>query len=86
MKFLDADVKRPLACGSAIIHDGNVVVFGPKDSYIETTSTGKGIQMSRRTGVFVVQLEVRKGSRTTKNVRFDKPSTNDITLVFVRPA
>ena len=47
MKFLDADVKRPLASVSAIVDEGNVVKFGPQDP------------MSRRDGVFVVQLEAQ---------------------------
>ena len=30
--FLDADVKRPLASVSAIVNEGNIVVFGPQES------------------------------------------------------
>ena len=40
MKFLDADVKRLLVSVSATVDEGNIVVFGPQESYIENTSTG----------------------------------------------
>ena len=65
-KFLDADVKIPLASVSAIVDEGNIVVFGPRESYIENTSTVQRIPVSRRKGVFVVQLDAQAGSRTTK--------------------
>ena len=41
MKFFFADVKRPLASVSATVDEGNIVVFGSQDSYIENTSTGQ---------------------------------------------
>ena len=47
MKFLDADVKRPLASVSAIVDEGNVVVFGQHESFIENVSTGQRIPMCR---------------------------------------
>ena len=34
LKFLDADVKRPVASVTAIVYEGNIVVFGPQESYI----------------------------------------------------
>ena len=40
MKFLDADVKRPLASVSAIVDEGNAVVFGQHESLIKNVSTG----------------------------------------------
>ena len=86
MKSLDADVKRPAASVSAIVDEGNVFVFGPQESYNESTCTGQRVPMSRRKGVFVVQLDAQGGSRTTKNVRFDEPNTNEMTPVFRRPA
>ena len=51
MKFLDADVKRPLASVSAIVDEGNVVVFGQHKSFIENVSTGQRIPMCRRNRV-----------------------------------
>ena len=68
VKFLDADVKRPLSSVSA-----DIVVCGPQESYIENTFVGQRIPLSRRTGMFVLQLDAQAGSRKTKNVRFDKP-------------
>ena len=46
MRFLDADVKKPLASVSAIVDEGNVVVFGQHGSLIENTNTGQRIPMS----------------------------------------
>ena len=53
MKFLEADVKRPLASVFVIVAEGNVVVFGRQDSHIEKTSTGQRIPMGRRKRVGV---------------------------------
>ena len=63
MKFLDADVKRPLASVSAIVDGGNKVMFGRQESCIENESTGQSVPMSGRKGVFVVQLNVVIGSK-----------------------
>ena len=72
MKFLDADVKRPLASVSAIVDEGNVVVFGQHESFIENVSTGQRIPMCRRNGVFVMQLDTQPCQKTTKSVRFNE--------------
>ena len=56
MKFLDADVKRPLASVSAIVDEGNVVVFGQHESFIENVRMGQRIPMCRRNGVFVMAI------------------------------
>ena len=74
MNFLDANVKRPLAYVSDIADEGNVVVFGPQESYIENASKGQRIPVSRSKGVFVVQLDAQTGSRTTQTERFEKNS------------
>ena len=47
MRFLDADVKRPLASVSADVDEGNIVVFGPQASYVENSSAGQRIPMNR---------------------------------------
>ena len=78
MKFLVADVKRPLASVSAIVDERNIVVFGPQESYIENTSTGNRIPMNRRQGVFVVLLDARAGARSTKIMKFDAPNANSV--------
>ena len=72
MKFLDADVKRPLASVSAIVDEGNVVVFGQHESFIENVSTGQRIPMCRRNGVFVMQLDTQPCQKTTKSVRVNE--------------
>ena len=72
MKFLDADVKRPLASVSAIVDEGNVVVFGQHESFIENVSTGQRIPMCRRNGVFVMRLDTQSCQKTTKSVRFNE--------------
>ena len=66
MKFLDADVKRPL---SAIVDEGNNVVFRPREVYVKNTSIGQRIPMSSRKGVFVVHLDVPAGPRSTKHAK-----------------
>ena len=58
MKILDANVKRPLASVSAIVDQGNRVVFDPHMSYVENVATGQRLPMVRRRGVFVMELEV----------------------------
>ena len=67
MKFLHADVKTPLASVGAIVDEGNIVMFGPQEPYIEKTSTGqRGFdeQEERR----VCELDAPAGTRTTKTV------------------
>ena len=61
LTFLDVDDKRQLACVSAVVDEGNVVVFGQQDSYIENTIMGQRIPMSGRKGVFVVRLDAKVG-------------------------
>ena len=63
MKFLDANVKRPLASVSAIIDQGNRVVFDPHESYVENVATGQRLPMVRKRGVFVMELEVEARKR-----------------------
>ena len=86
MELLDADVKRPLASVSAIVDEGNIVVFGPQESHIENTSTGQRIPTIRRKGVFVVRLDAQAGSSTAKIVKFDEPNTNEVTLAGFQAA
>ena len=86
MKFLDADVKRPLASVSAIVDEGNVVVFGHRESFIENVSTGQRIPMCRRNGVFVMQLDTQPCQKTTKSVRFNEEDATRKTSGFRRLA
>ena len=62
MKFLDADVKRPLASVSAIVDERTVVVFGQHELFIENGSTGQRIPMCRKNGVFVMRLDAQRTS------------------------
>ena len=82
-KFLDADVKRPLASVSANVDEGNVVVFGQHESFIENT-TGQRIPMCRRNGVFVMRLDAQPRQKAAKSVRFTEENTNERTSVFNR--
>ena len=86
MKFLDADVKRSMASVSANLDAGTIVVFGPWESYIENTNIGWRIPMSRKKGVFVLQLDAQAESRTAEAVTFDEPNTNEITPIFRQQA
>jgi hypothetical protein len=57
MKFLDADVKKPLGAVSAMEDEGNTVVFSRKwGSYVENDKTGERIPMERKGGVYVMVL------------------------------
>ena len=85
MKFLDADVKRPVASVSAIVDEGNVVKFGPQDSKIESVRKGQRIPMSRMDGVFVVQLEAQAmmSNVTTDSVKLMETETTGPTRRWV---
>jgi len=58
MKFLDADVKKPLGAVSAMVDEGNTVVFSRKwGSFVENDITSERIPMSRKGGTYVMLLE-----------------------------
>ena len=75
MKFLDSDVKKPLAAAGEIVEQGNTVVLSGKwGSYIENDTTGEKIPLTKKNGVFVMRLEAAeegkdRGSR--KQVSLD---------------
>ena len=58
------NMKFVLASVSAIVHE--IVVFVPRESYTENTSTGQIIPRSCRKGVFVAQLNAQVGSRAAE--------------------
>ena len=62
-----------LASVSSTVDEGNIVVLGRQESYIDNTCIGQEIPMN---SVFVVKLDALAGKRKTKNVRFDEPNTN----------
>ena len=76
--FLRADLLRPLASVSSIVDGGNIVVNGPQDSYIENRSTGQRMPMSRRNGVFVMQLKAQPSTDATRRVRFHAQNMNSV--------
>ena len=51
MKFFNADVKRPLAFLTAFVDEGNRVVFGLTQSYVENVATGQRTSTCRKRGV-----------------------------------
>ena len=58
MKFLDAEVRKPLGAVSAIVDQGNTVVFSKGRSYIKSDTTGEMIPVVRTGGTYVIQVEV----------------------------
>ena len=45
MKFLDADVKKPLAAVSAIVDEGNIVMLSADGGFIKNVATGEEIKI-----------------------------------------
>ena len=82
VKLLDADVKRPLASVSAIVDEGNVVVIGQHEFFIENACTGQRIPMYKRIGVLVMHLDTQPRQKVTKSVRFDEEDAMRKTLGF----
>ena len=67
MRFLDSDVKKPLAAVSAINDEGNTVVFSKKwGNYIENDETGERIVIERVGDTFEMSLKVKKMKEGTK--------------------
>ena len=78
MRFLDADVKRPLGAVSAIVDEGNDVIFSAKGSYIENCETKERIPMIRKNGVFVIQLEALHGEKKKPNDRQNHMEVDEV--------
>ena len=66
MKFLDADVKKPLGAVSAIVDQGNTVVFSRRHSYIQNDTTGETIPVVRSGGTYVIEVEVPDAGAATR--------------------
>ena len=66
--------------------EGNVVVFGPRESNIDNTGTGRWIPMHRRKGVFVAQLDVQAIPSAVDGAKHDEHNLMKRTSVFRRPA
>ena len=63
MKFLSADVKKPLASVSAMVEEGNRVVFSPKENFVECLATGENTNLGKRNGVFILAVETDRGGK-----------------------
>ena len=63
MQFLVTDVKKTLAAVSAVVDEGNVVVFGlgPWGSFIQNVNTGEKIFMERKKGTYVIRVKYEGG-------------------------
>ena len=69
IKFLDADVKKPLVAVSAMEDEGNTVVFSKKwGSYVENDRTGERIPLERKGGTYVMVLTTTK--KDERRVKF----------------
>ena len=79
MRFLDANVKRPLASVSAIVDQGNRVAFAPQASYVESLATGERLEMIRRRGVFVLELQTE--GRTKGHAKMGRSGRMDVEQV-----
>jgi hypothetical protein len=80
MKFLDAQVRRPLVSVTAIVDEGNVVVFGPNESFVECSKTGQRIEMIRKNGVFMLQLEVDEEKKKKATVERSRMEVNEVDI------
>ena len=70
MKFLDADVKKPLGAVSAMVDEGNTVVFSRKwGSYVENDETKQRIPMERSGGTYVMKLRRTENNNASNGVR-----------------
>ena len=56
--------QAPLTAVSAIVDEGNRVVFESAGSYIENLATGQKIPMHRKNNVFMLQLEASPAAKT----------------------
>ena len=97
MKFLDADVKKPLGAVSAMVDEGNTVVFSRRwGNYVENDVTKERIPMVRKGGTYTMTLEsVQEKTNEAKNkgkkeesmeigANEDEEDTGEETVVFRR--
>ena len=69
VKCLDADVNMPLGSVSAMVEEGNTVVFSKKlGSYVENDVTGEKIPLERKGGTYVMTLQ----TFDDKNIKLTK--------------
>jgi hypothetical protein len=67
MRFLDTDVRKPLAAVSAMNDEGNTVVFSRKwGNYVENDETKERIKMERVGDTFEMVLKTKRREEGTK--------------------
>ena len=71
MKFLEADVKKPLAAVSAIVEEGNIVVLTAEGGYIKNKMSGEEIKIERKGGTFVMKLKAEKGKKKKEDKKME---------------
>ena len=59
MEFQVSDVMKPLVAVRRIVESGNKVHFGPEeaDNYIENVKSGEWIQMRKKNGSYVIDID-----------------------------
>jgi hypothetical protein len=75
MKFLVTDTKKPLAAVSAIVDEGNVVVFGPGPwgSFIQNVTSGEKIFLQRKKGTYVMKVTYEGAPQKPKDDGGNRP-------------
>ena len=77
MKFWDADVQKPLGAVSAMVDEGNTVIFSRNKSMIRNDRTGEEIEIKRKGGTFVIELN-REDKPALKNPKENKKDKMEI--------
>ena len=74
MNFIVTEVKKPLAAVSAIVDEGNIVVFGPgpHGSFIQNCMTGEKIMMQRKKGTYVIKVDISVAKKVGRSVRSEE--------------
>ena len=57
MEFYATEVKKPLASVARIVEAGNIVCFGPGESYIMNVDSGEKQQLQKENGTYVMPVE-----------------------------
>ena len=74
VRFLDEDVKKPLGSVSAMVEEGNTVVFSKKwGSYVENDLTVEHIPLEQKGGAYVMALHMIDG-------KYDKLKKNGMEI------
>ena len=82
VKFLDADVERPLAFVSAVVDEGNVVVFGLRVSSLEKTGSPEDSDAWKGRRFFMLQLDAQAHPNTIEVAKHDEHTLMERTSVF----